>query len=107
MAFNEEFKNFILDQLEGIGAFDTKRMFGGLALMHQGSAFAKIKHEKVWLKVDDSNRNDFEKFGMAQYTYGKENLRKLNFYETPIEIIEDRDKLKNWVKKSIEVALKK
>ena len=107
MALNEEFENFILDQLQGIGAFETKRMFGGLALLQQDSAFAKIKHDKVWLKVDESNLIDFRERGMKQYTYGKDNSRKLNFYETPIEIIEDRDKLKDWVKKSIEVAMKK
>jgi len=107
MALNEEFKNFVLDQLQGIGEFETKRMFGGLALLQQGSAFAKIKHDKVWLKVDASNLKDFKEQGMKQYTYGKDNSRKLNFYETPIEIIEDRDKLKDWVKKSIEVAMKK
>jgi len=107
MALNEEFKNFVLDQLQGIGEFETKRMFGGLALLHQGSAFAKIKHDKVWLKVDESNLVDFKGQGMTQYTYGKENSRKLNFYETPIEIIEDKDKLKDWVKKSIKVAVNK
>ena len=107
MALNEEFKNFVLDQLQGIDEFETKRMFGGLALLLQGSAFAKIKHDKVWLKVDESNLEDFKEQGMKQYTYGKDNSRKLNFYETPIEIIEDRDKLKDWVKKSIEVAMKK
>ena len=89
MALSEEFKNFVIDQLQGIDEFEMKHMFGGLALLHQGSAFAKIKHEKVWLKADDRNRNDFEKLGMKQYTYGKDNSRKLNFYETPIEIIED------------------
>ena len=107
MALHEEFKNFVLDQLQGIGEFETKRMFGGLALLHQGSAFAKIKHDKVWLKVDASNLKDFKEQGMKQYTYGKDNSRKLNFYETPIEIIEDRDKLKDWVKKSIEIAMKR
>jgi TfoX/Sxy family transcriptional regulator of competence genes len=107
MALNEEFKNFALDQLQGLGEFETKSMFGGLALLHQGTAFAKIKHDKIWLKVDDSNRAEFDHFGMKQYTYGKENSRKLNFYETPIEIIVDRDKLKDWAKKSIDIAVKK
>ena len=107
MALNEEFNKFVIDQLQGIGAFETKRMFGGLALLHQGSAFAKIKHEKVWLKVDDTNRANFENLGMQQYTYGKDNSRKLNFYETPIEIIEDRDKLKDWCQKSIEIVTNK
>ena len=105
MALNEEFKNFVLDQLLGIGEFETKRMFGGLALLCQGSAFAKIKHDKVWLKVDDSNLSSFESYGMSQYTYGKDNSRKLNFHETPIEVIEDRDKLKSWAKRSIEIAM--
>jgi DNA transformation protein len=73
MALNEEFKNFVLDQLQGIGEFETKRMFSGLALLYQGSAFAKIKHEKVWLKVDDSNLSNFERYRMGQYTYGKDN----------------------------------
>jgi DNA transformation protein len=107
MALNEEFKNFVLDQLHGIGEFETKHMFGGLALLSKGSAFAKIKHDKVWLKVDNTNLTDFESLGMSQYTYGKDNSRKLNFYETPIDVIENRDKLKEWVKKSIEIALTK
>jgi len=107
MALNEEFKNFVLDQLQGIGEFETKTMFGGLALLSHGSAFAKIKHDKVWLKVDESNVTDFERHEMQQYTYGKDNSRKLNFYETPIEVIEDRDKLKDWVKKSISIAVGK
>ena len=105
MALNESFKNFVLDQLSGLGEFETKSMFGGLALLHQGSAFAKIKHDKAWLKVDESNRDDFVNQGMPQYTYGKDNSRKLNFYEAPVEVIEDRDKLVEWAKKSIHVAL--
>ena len=106
MALNEEFKNFVLDQLQGIGEFETKRMFGGLALLRNGSAFAKIKHDKLWIKVDNTNIADFERLGMNQYSYGKDNSRKLNFHETPIDVIEDRDKLQEWVNKSIEIALK-
>lgn len=106
MPLNEDFKNFILDQLTGIGEFETKSMFGGVALLYQGSAFAKIKHDKFWLKVDESNRNDFVNLGMQQYTYGKDNSRKLNFYEAPSELIEDKDQLVEWTKKSIMVALK-
>ena len=87
MALNDSYKDFVLDQLAGLGAFETKRMFGGLALLFQGSAFAKIKHDKVWLKVDESNRNDFVSRNMKQYTYGRDNSRRLNFYEAPVEVI--------------------
>ena len=105
MALNESFRNFILDQLAGLGGFETKQMFGGVALLHHGAAFAKIKHDKVWLKVDESNRNDFVKLGMQQYTYGKDNSRKLNFYEAPIEVIEDKDTFAAWAQRSMDVTL--
>jgi TfoX/Sxy family transcriptional regulator of competence genes len=68
MALNESFKDFVLDQLVGLGEFEKKRMFGGVALLYHGSAFAKIKHDKVWLKVNESNRNDYLKWNMPQYT---------------------------------------
>lgn len=106
MALNEDFKNFILDQLQDLEEYEMKNMFGGAALLMNGSAFAKIKHDKVWLKVDDSSVDSFKSRGMKQYTYGKDNSRRLNFYETPIEVIEDRDKLVEWAKKSIEIAQK-
>lgn len=48
MALNEEFLNFILDQLKGLGEFETKKMFGGVALLYQGSAFAKISLKLHW-----------------------------------------------------------
>jgi len=104
MAVNQSYADFILDQLSGLGDFQTKRMFGGLALLKEGKAFAKIKHDTVWLKVNDANRQDFEGRGMPQYTYGKDNSRKLNFYEAPIEIIEDRDELVKWCETSMTVA---
>ena len=104
MITNELFDTFTLDQLEALGDFEAKRMFGGIVLLKYGCAFAKIKHDKLWLKVNEMNRKVFEEMGMNQYSYGKDNSRKLNFYETPIEVIEDRDKLKQWVEISIKIA---
>ena len=106
MPENNSYENFIFDQLEGLGEFESKKMFGGTALLYHSSAFAKIKHNKVWLKVDDSYRNDFINQGMQQYEYGKDNLRKLNFFETPIEVIEDRDKFIQWFKRSMDIVKK-
>ena len=71
MKMDSEFRNYVLDQLDGIGKFETKNMFGGTALLKNGNAFAKIKHGSLWLKVDDNNLHDFIEQGMNQYTYGK------------------------------------
>ena len=107
MAQYSEFINYVMDQLHGMGEFETKNMFGGTAILRNGNAFAKIKHGTFWLKVDDSNLNDFIEKGMNQYTYGKDNSRKLNFYETPAEILEDQESLIQWANKACKAAVKK
>lgn len=104
MSKDAEFTSFVLDQLHGLGAFETKSMFGGTALLRNGNAFAKIKHGCLWLKADDSNRADFLERGMPQYTYGKDNSRKLNFFQAPPDILEDTDALVAWIRKSEQVA---
>ena len=104
MSSNTEFRNYILDQLSAMGAFETKNMFGGTALLRNGSAFAKIKHGTLWLKVAENNINDFIEKGMTQYPYGKDNNRKLNFYDAPGEVLEEPEMLIQWTKKAIEAA---
>jgi len=79
-------------------------MFGGTAILRDGTAFAKIKHGSLWLKVDDKNINDFVEQGMPQYAYGKDSSRKLNFYETPVEVLEDSETLTRWAKKALDAA---
>ncbi|WP_150522842.1 TfoX/Sxy family protein [Roseibium sediminis] len=100
MAEDTEFTSFVLDQLSGFGTFETKKMFGGTALLRDGVAFAKVKHGCLWLKADDRNRADFQQRDMPQYTYGKDNSRKLNFFQTPPDILEDADELIEWAHKA-------
>ena len=106
MSSDNGLRDYILDQLSGMGAFETKNMFGGTAVLRNGVAFAKIKHGSLWLKVDDGNINDFIEKGMVQYTYGKDNSRKLNFYETPSEVMEDAEMLIQWATKACEAAIR-
>ena len=104
MTKKSEFKSFVMDQLAELGEFETKSMFGGTALLRDGVAFAKVKHGTLWLKVDDGNRGDFLEQGMPQYTYGKDNGRRLNFFQTPTEVIEDAATLVGWAGKAMEAA---
>lgn len=104
MAADQEFVEFVLDQLKGFGSFERKNMFGGTALLKDGVAFAKIKHGSLWLKTDQKNVNDFVDQNMPQYTYGKDNSRKLNFYETPADVLENQDTLLQWAQKASAAA---
>ncbi|MBI1417678.1 MAG: transcriptional regulator [Limimaricola sp.] len=104
MTVDVEFRSFVLDQLGSLGAFETRNMFGGTALLRNGVAFAKVKHGALWLKVDDSNIGDFVARDMPQYSYGKDNSRKLNFFRTPVEVLEDPEVLIRWATKACDAA---
>ena len=106
MSDDKEFRAFVMDQLSDLGEFDAKSMFGGTALLVEGTAFAKVKHGALWLKVDDANRSDFLEKDMPQYTYGKNNSRTLNFFKTPPDVLEDADNLVEWAKRSLDAALR-
>jgi len=105
MAANEEFVNFVIDQLSEFGEVQTRKMFGGTNLFRDGLMFAKIKGSTLRLKVNDSNLKDYEELGMQPYYYGKDNQKKLNFYEVPAEILEDKHLLNEWATKAFAVAV--
>ncbi|OIO53773.1 MAG: hypothetical protein AUJ55_13255 [Proteobacteria bacterium CG1_02_64_396] len=104
MSVDSEFTAFVLDQLSSMGTFETSNQFGGTALLRNGAAFAKIKHGSLWLRVDAGNVDDFIEKGMVQYTYGKDGSRKLNFYETPAEVLEEAETLIQWATKACDAA---
>ena len=105
MSNDENLRTFVLDQLKELGTFESKSMFGGTALLIEGKAFAKVKNGALWLKVGDANRTDFLDQDMPQYSYGKDNARKLHFFKTPTEVLEDADELVRWASKSVDAAL--
>lgn len=103
MAVNEEYLNFIIDQLSEFGEVNVKRMFGGIGIFHKGLMFAKIGGDKLRLKVDENNKDDFESKGMKPY-YSEKKKKGMPYWEVPIDVIENKTLLAEWAQKSYAVA---
>jgi TfoX/Sxy family transcriptional regulator of competence genes len=43
---------------------------------------------------------------MQQFTYGKDNSRKLNFRETPVDVLENPEAMIQWADKACRAALR-
>jgi DNA transformation protein len=108
MAFSEDFLGYVLDQLRVVPGVSSRKMFGGLCLFHGGRAFGLIDSDDVfYLKVDESNRADYESAGMKPFApFPDKPQYIMSYYEVPAEVLEDRDQLKDWSRKSILVAQK-
>ena len=61
------FRSFVLDQLEPLGSIVAKAMFGGVGLYCGGVFFGLIARDVLYLKVDATNRGDYERAGSQPF----------------------------------------
>lgn len=103
MSISPGYKQFVLDQLEPAAPITAKAMFGGIGLYAYEFFFAILAYDRLYFKVDDTNRPDFEQAGMEPFQPFSDG-RTMAYYEVPVEVLEDQDELRGWAEKAIAVA---
>jgi len=105
MAVSDEFLAFVIDQLDAPGKATAKKMFGGAGIYLEGVMFGLVADDVFYLKVDDTNRDDFENTGMTPFRpYPEKNKMTMSYYEVPIDVLENKKALCVWAGKAMEVA---
>ena len=109
MAVSDEFVDYIIDQLAGWGRVSARRMFGGAGLYCDGVMFGLIADDVAYLKVDDSNQEDFVKAGSSAFNPFPEKTKTyvMSYYEIPADVLEDPELLGKWAECALAVARKK
>lgn len=82
-------------------------MFGGVGIYASELFFALIADDTLYLKVDETNRADFEARGMGPFRPYGESGAGMRYYQVPDELLEDPETLRPWVEKAIAVAGRK
>jgi DNA transformation protein len=100
----DSFVSFVLEQLEPVGDITSKRMFGAVGIYSGDLFFAVIGGDVLYLKVDDSNRADFEAAGTGPFAPYGPGGEVMQYYEVPVAVLEDADELARWSAKAIAVA---
>ena len=98
MKANPEYLNFVMDKLSPIGNIRSRAMFGGYGIFYEGSMFALIAEDILYFKVNESNRDMYEKARSKPFPHG------ISYWEVPTEVIEENSKLFNWANISIGIA---
>ena len=110
MAVSDEYLAYVLEQLGDIGAVEARRMFGGAGIYCRGVMFALVADDVLYLKVDDSNRADFEDAGAAPfrpYPDRPGQTTVMSYYEVPADVLEARASLTAWAQTALRVAIRK
>lgn len=103
MAVSRELEEYIVGQLEVAGTVTSRRMFGGVGL-YIDDAFCGIigaDSGRLYLKVDDSNRSDYEREAMEPFRTPKGTM---SYTTVPEYVIEDAKLLRTWALKARAVA---
>jgi DNA transformation protein len=106
MPVSASYKTYVLEQLQVAGPVVAKAMFGGVGLYRAGMFFGLMHDDTLYLKVDDSNRADFEAVGSKPFRPYGDDSYSMHYYELPADVLEDRDVIAEWVGKAVAVARK-
>ena len=107
MSVSDEYLTYVVEQLEGLGPVQSRRMFGGAGLYCDGLFFAVVADDVLYFKVDDSNRADYEAAGMEPFQPFPDKKSVMQYYEVPIDVLENRQTLHDWARKALDVARRK
>ncbi len=105
MAISQSYRAFVLEQLGRVAPVTAKSMFGGVGIYAHGLFFALIAEDRLYFKVDDSTRPDFERSSMEPFRPFGEN-QAMGYYEVPADVLENAAQLAIWAQKAIDVAAK-
>jgi len=104
MAVTDGYLTFVLDQLRPVVPdVRARRMFGGIGLYATDLFFGLISRDVLYLKVDDATRLVYEARGMPRFSPFEGEL-SMNYSQLPEEILEDREELRLWTGRALDVA---
>lgn len=107
MAISASFIEHAREIFAPFGDIRVRKMFGGAGVYCDELFFALLDDDMVFLKVDDETRSEFQKRGLAPFSFEmKDGTRaEMNGYFTaPEEIFDDEDELRRWATLALDAA---
>lgn len=103
MSFSPEFRKHVEEHLSAVAPIQTRPMFGGVGIYANGLFFALIDEDKLYFKVCELNRADFEARGMEPFVPWP-GAKPMGYWELPPGVLENPQELQVWVDKALAVA---
>jgi DNA transformation protein len=108
VSASAEFIEFLKDQMAGFGSVNIRRMFGGAGIYHNGLMFALVADDVLYLKADETTRQDFETEGLTPFTYDAKRGKNviMSYWRAPVRCLDDPLEMTIWAKKAYSTAVK-
>ncbi len=101
----KEFVDHVVELMGSLGQVRAKGMFGGHGIFLDGLMFALIAGRVLYLKTDKHTEQDFLSLDLEPFRYQKNGKEiKMNYFQSPEEVLEDSEQMNIWATKAFEVA---
>jgi DNA transformation protein len=101
MKNRPEYLEFVLEWLSPLGGITSRAMFGGHCLYCDGTVFALIADNVLYLKANGASRPRFEALRLQPFRPFEDRPQTMQYYPPPPEFFEDRDVMREWASLAI------
>ena len=97
MAVDPGYHAYVMELLSPIGGVNSRPMFGGYGIYHEGAMFALIAGSTLYLKVSGASQASFEEAGGQRF-------ERMPYFSVPADVLEEADVLLDWARTAIAVG---
>lgn len=103
-----EFVQHVIETMGRFGPVETKPMFGGWGLYHEGVFFALVFDDTLYFKTDAENRTDFDARDLEPFVFHQKDGDTIttSYCRAPEEALETLDAMADWARKGYAAALR-
>ena len=95
------------ETFERLGRIETRRMFGGHGVWHEGRMIALVAKDTLYLKSDAGSAAHFDALHLPPFTYVREGKEMpMSYRLAPADLFEDREEAARWGRMAWEAALR-
>ena len=103
-----EFVAHVVEMMRDFGAVQVKPMFGGWGLYHDGTFFALVAADTLYLKCDGDNRARFEAAGLEPFVFESKVGERIvtSYRQAPDDALENPEAMATWAREGYAAALR-
>lgn len=107
MPIKNSFLEQVMEKLSPHGPIKARAMFGGYGIYYDEVIFASIVENKLYFRVDEKNRKDFEAYKSEPFVYdGGKKPVEMPYLTLPEEIFSNPKLLKKYIQNAYEASLR-
>ena len=108
MAKRSEFVEHVVETMRTFGPIESKSMFGGWGLYHDGVFFALVAEDTLYFKSDLDNAAQFDAEKLPPFVYESKVGERIvmSYRQAPAEALESTAVMETWARSGYGAALR-